>query len=88
MRSFRGLLLLPCLFTLGWAVGLGCIQPAPVTVVESVENAAAVAQYKLLLQACRAKGKDAGSYAVYETCADEVDAELCRTRALRCGGAK
>ncbi len=45
--------------------------------------------YKALLSSCRAKGKAAKSYAVYETCADQVDAELCRTRSLRCdGGAK
>jgi hypothetical protein len=88
MRNARVLLLFPSLFALGWVVGLGCVHPPAVQVVESVENAAAVAQYKLLLDACRAKGRDAGALAVYEACADEVDAEMCRTKAQRCGGAK
>lgn len=63
--------------------------PAEPAIVTAVENAAAVEQYKRLLDDCRAKGKAANSYAVYETCADAVDAELCRTRSVRCaGGAK
>jgi hypothetical protein len=57
----------------------GCVPEAV-----SVENAAAVAQYKLLLVDCRKQGKEAGSYAVYERCADEVDRTLCRESSLRC----
>lgn len=60
----------------------GCIPPA---VVENAENVAAVAQYKLLLVDCKKQGKEAGSYAVYERCAEEVDRKLCRESALRCG---
>jgi len=64
-------------------------QPPPETITETTENAAAVAQYKLLLSDCRKKAVDAGNIAVFDKCADELDAELCRTRALRClGGAK
>lgn len=74
-----------CLFAMGVATGLGCAKPPPTT---AFENAAAVAQYKALLVACREKGKAAKSYAVYEACADQVDADLCRTSSLRCGGAK
>ncbi len=78
-----------------WAVGMlvlavilavlfhliGCIPPA---VTENVENAAAVAQYKVLLADCRERGKEAKSYAVYERCADEVDRMLCAQSAIRC----
>lgn len=59
---------------------MGCSS----TPAKNVENSAAVAQYELLLAKCRAKGKAAKDYAVYETCADEVDAELCRTNGLLC----
>lgn len=57
----------------------GCQQ-----VVPNLENAAAVAQYKVLLADCRRKGKEADSLAVYVKCADEVDAMLCRESAIRC----
>ena len=86
------------LFAVGCLVGHVCgCHPA---VVESVENAAAVAQYKLLLVDCREKGKatklacvaDGGTQdhciaeglAVRDTCADATDAMLCRESALRC----
>jgi len=67
---------------------MGCSDKLPPAA--NVENAAAVAQYELLLADCRAKGKTAQNYAVYETCADAVDAELCRAHGLLCkdGGAK
>ncbi len=64
-------------FAIGLAA-LGCM-PAP-----AVENIAAVNQYEALLEHCRERGKVAGSYAVYEACADAVDRELCNTRGLRC----
>lgn len=51
---------------------------------EPVENAAAVAQYTALLDDCKAKGKDAGSYAVYEACADALDRHLCVESGVRC----
>lgn len=63
-----------------------CTPPEQQVITESVENATAVAQYKALLADCRARGKDAGSYAVYSACADALDAELCRGSALRCDG--
>lgn len=68
----------------------GCKRPPDEpAIVETIENAAAVAQYKALLADCRKAAVDAGSIAVFDRCADEVDVELCRTRALRCeGGAK
>ncbi len=72
----------------GCAVGLGCVPREPTTIIQSIENAAAVAQYKGLLDDCRARGKAAKSYAVYEACADAVDAELCRARGSQCGGVK
>lgn len=63
----------------------GCASSPPEsTIVESVENAAAVAQYRLLLKPCREKGKDAGSYAVYVECADAVDREVCAKNGDRC----
>ena len=70
------------LFAVGCLVGHVCgCHPA---VVESVENAAAVAQYKALMADCRKKGKAAKDYEVYDACADEVDRMLCRESALRC----
>lgn len=54
--------------------------------VVNVENAAALAQYERLLDDCKSRGKDAGSYAVYAACADEVDAHLCKEQHLRCPG--
>lgn len=63
----------------------GCKQAPPAeTITQTVENAAAVAQYGLMLDACRAKGKDAGSYAVYEACADAIDSEICHHQQVRC----
>ena len=53
-------------------------------VIQGVENAAAVAQYERLLDECKEKGKDAGSYAVYERCADKVDAVLCTHNRVLC----
>ncbi len=73
----------------GFVCGCAPALPAEPAVFSTIENGAAVAQYKLLLDDCRAKGKAAKSYATYETCADAVDAELCRARSVRCaGGAK
>lgn len=71
------------LFAVGCCVGhvAGC-KPSPA--VQSVENAAAVAQYGALLDECIAKGKDAGSLAVYVGCADGLDRMLCRTNGTRC----
>lgn len=69
----------------------GCL---PQPVAANLENAAAVAQYKVLLQPCRERARmarEAGAdpldaYAIYEACADQVDAELCRTSSVRCEG--
>lgn len=36
-------------------------------------NAMTVEQFKTALDECIAEGKDAGSYAVYEACANEAD---------------
>lgn len=65
---------------------LGCGQSA----TQRAESALTVAAYERELDACKEKGKAAKSYAVYETCAAEVDARLCRERGLRCpdGGAR
>lgn len=63
-------------------VACGCDKSLPPAA--NVENAAAVAQYELLLADCRAKGKASKSYDVYEDCKDDVNAELCRTAGLRC----
>ena len=57
---------------------------ASVPPVANVENAAAVAQYTTMLEHCRERGKAAGSYAVYQACADAVDRELCARQKLRC----
>ena len=72
----------------GWGcVFCHCSAPPPPQVQTEVENAAAVVQYKLLLADCRKKGRAAKSYDVYETCADALDADLCRRKALRCDDA-
>lgn len=72
------------LFACGMVVGhcTGCMPPPKV--VESVENAAAVAQYEALLDDCRKQGRAAGNYLVYETCANAVDDQLCAQHRLRC----
>lgn len=64
---------------------LGCEKPPAM----SVENAAAVVQYEVLLTDCRKRGKAAKSYDVYEACADAVDRQLCIESRVRCvdGGA-
>jgi hypothetical protein len=79
-RKVLGMVLF--LYAVGFVCGhaTGC-KPPP---AESVENAAAVIQYKALLADCRQKGRDHKSYAVYAECADEVDRWLCTTSALRC----
>lgn len=64
-----------------------CSPAGMQTVTQTVENAEAVAQYKLLLSDCRAKGRDAGSYEVYAACADAVDHDLCARKSLRCSDA-
>lgn len=64
----------------------GCAPPVAQVFTETVENAEAVAQYKGLMADCRARGREAGSYAVYEVCADAIDADLCRRKSLRCDG--
>jgi hypothetical protein len=79
VRSALGFAL--ALFALGCAGHCAC-TPA---MKNNVENAAALTQYERLLDDCRAKGKDAGSYAVYSACADQVDAHLCKDHGLRCG---
>jgi len=40
--------------------------------------------YDALLRECIERGKDAGSYAVYETCADALDRHYCMSKGLRC----
>lgn len=73
------------LFALGCLIGhgTGC-SPTPKQVAQSVENAAAVAQYEALLAPCRERGKAARDYAVYEACADEVDSHLCEQHGVMC----
>lgn len=77
--------LIVSLYALGAVVG-ACKDP---TTPKNIENAAAVAQYEALLTDCRAQGKSAGSYDVYEACAKAVDQKLCAQNGLRCadGGA-
>lgn len=41
--------------------------------VERLADSAEVLRYKGELAVCRAEGKEAGSYAVYEACAHEID---------------
>ena len=71
------------LFAFGCLMHLcaGCKDVPPAV---NPENAAAVAQYEGLLDACKEAGKDAGSYAVYAACADDVDARLCRSTGVLC----
>ncbi len=76
------------LYVAGVVAGFACTPALPPegAIVEAIENAAAVAQYKALLAPCRAKAIAAKDPVVFETCADAVDAELCRTKSLRCAG--
>jgi hypothetical protein len=62
-------------------VACGCSGPSRAI---SVENISAVAQYEAMLTDCRAQGKRANSYDVYEACAERVDMQLCETSRLRC----
>lgn len=75
------------LFALGCIVEhvAGCIPSAK----ERTENALVVGVYERELDHCKAQGKAAGSYAVYEACANAVDRLLCIQRGVRCadGGA-
>ncbi len=80
-------IVVPCLLV------SGCAPAEQQTITETVENAAAVVQYKGLLADCRKQGKAAGKdryMVVYETCADALDASLCLHGSLRCvdGGAR
>ena len=79
------------LLVVGFVVGhcAGCQTSEGRAATDAVESAAAVARYRGLLDECRARGRDAGSYAVYDACADAVDRLFCRESALRCtdGGA-
>lgn len=60
---------------------VGCKDPlAP----QSIENAAAVAQYEAMLADCRAQGERTHNYEVYAACADAVDHKLCTENGLRC----
>lgn len=77
-----GLALFAALCVLGYCQGCGPREQA--ATVQGIENAAAVAQYTKLLDDCKAKGKDAGSYAVYDACADEVDRMICRASGAQC----
>jgi hypothetical protein len=85
-KDFRKVLsMVLFLYAVGFVCGhaTGC-KPPPPQVYTAVENAAAVAQYTALLDDCRRQGRAAGSYAVYETCANAVDDHLCAQHRLRC----
>ena len=71
------------LYALGCVVShcVGCKELPPAV---NPENADAVKQYEALLDGCKEAGKDAGSYAVYAACADDVDARLCRSTGVLC----
>lgn len=82
--------------TLGMALflfALGCcvthVAGCAPTAQQRAENAIVVGTYERELDHCRAQGKAAGSYAVYEACAKTVDRRLCIERGVRCvdGGA-
>jgi len=45
---------------------------------QRVVNTAEVAGYERALDDCKEQGKDAGSYAVYETCAKDADRRFGR----------
>jgi len=49
------------------------IQDAVTKTTQRAENVEAAATYKNDLRDCREKGKDAGSYDVYEACAKQAD---------------
>ena len=79
LLSLAGLVLF--LFALAMVVGTSGCTPI---VQQSVENAAAVAQYEALLDDCRKQGKAAKDYQVYANCADAVDRRLCAESGVRC----
>lgn len=45
---------------------------------QRASNAVDVAGYTLALEQCRAEGKDAGSYVIYEMCAEQADIKYGR----------
>ena len=53
---------------------VGCgTTPAQRDIVETrARNAADLVQYEQDLAACRAVGRDAGTYSIYEKCADDA----------------
>lgn len=68
--------------------GNGCVPKE--RIIQSAENAAAIAQYTALLDTCKEKARAAKDYAVFERCADDVDRMLCTASPLYCpdGGAR
>lgn len=56
---------------------MGCSSPhaEPAVIEKRAQHLIEQEQYGRALAACRAKGKDAGSYDVYEACAREADAK-------------
>lgn len=76
-RGFIGVALM--LFAVLFVVGLGrctlgCAKRGGVDDnARRLQNAMTVEQYREALSGCVAEGKDAGSMAVYERCANEAD---------------
>lgn len=63
-----------CFMCLCVVLGLWCGCDRP----ERIRTAVTVSAYAQALDDCRALGKDAGSYDVYEACAKQADAKYGR----------
>ncbi len=81
-RSMFELLVFIGLTALAARLLLGCTPQE--RVLQSPENALAVIQYERLLDGCKDKARKAHDYAVFEKCADEVDAMLCTVNTIFC----
>lgn len=55
-------------------------------VIETASVTALVAEYKLAVRECRKRAVAAKDIAVFDACADDVDARFCLERGFRCDG--
>jgi hypothetical protein len=66
----------------------GCVDPKTPDpgIIETASNAAVLAEYKLAVRECRKKAVAAKDIAVFDTCADDVDARFCASYGYACDG--
>lgn len=66
-------------------LGCGDTQKDIKIAADQAQLAIDLSEYTAALDACRAKGKDAGAYTVYESCAHDADIRYGRISALDSG---